>query len=117
LWDAYTIRPQVNGLIYLEYSRYDREAGRTVWSNDKPVVSARHMLWAGLDGADEASVTAALNVAGTDPTSVDGYSIVAVHAWSKNVDDVLTVADGLADHVQVVCPADLIAAMRATVRR
>lgn len=117
LWDAYTRRRSVSGLIYLEYSRYDREAGKTIWSNGKPVTSARHMLWDGLDGADEASVTAALNAARTDPRSVDSYSIVAVHAWSKTVDDVLTVVDGLAEHVEVVCPGDLIKLMRATVKR
>ena len=117
LWDAYTRRRSISGLIYLEYSRYDREAGKTIWSNGKPVTSARHMLWNGLDGADEASVTAALNAAPTDPRSADSYSIVAVHAWSKNLDDVLTVVDGLADHVEVVCPGDLVNLMRATVER
>lgn len=117
LWDSYTRRRSVSGLIYLEYSRYDREAGKTVWSNGKPVTSARHMLWEGLEGADEASVMAAINAAPTDPRSVNSYSIVAVHAWSKTVDDVLTVVDGLAEHVEVVCPGDLIKLMRATVRR
>lgn len=117
LWGAYTRRRSISGLIYLEYSRYDREAGKTVWSNGKPVTSARHMLWDGLDGADEASVSAAINSAPTDPRSVDSYSIVAVHAWSKKLDDVLTVVDGLAEHVEVVCPGDLIKLMRATVRR
>lgn len=117
LWDAYTRRRSISGLIHLEYSRYDREAGKTIWSNGKPVTSARHMLWDGLDGADEPSVTAAINAAPTDPRSVDSYPIVAVHAWSKKLDDVLTVVDGLADHVEVVCPGDLIKLMRATVER
>ena len=117
LWDAFTRRRHIDGLIYLEYSRYDREAGKTVWSHDKPVVSAAHMLWDGLDGADEASVISALNAGGTNPRSVDSYSVVAVHAWLKTVDDVLTVVAGLDDHVEVVCPGDLIAMMRATVER
>ena len=63
LWSSYLKRPEIDGLIYLEYSRYDGLKGRVVWSEGKPVISARTMLWDGLDGADEASVTAELNAA------------------------------------------------------
>ncbi|MET9316484.1 GxGYxYP domain-containing protein [Kribbella sp. NPDC003505] len=108
LWSSYLKRPEIDGLIYLEYSRYDGLKGEVVWSEGKPVISARTMLWEGLDGADEASVTAELNAATRNPFSTAGYSIVVWHAWSKSVDDVLTVVDGLAPHVKVIPPDTLV---------
>ena len=108
LWSSYLKRPEIDGLVYLEYSRYDGLKGKVVWSEGKPVISARTMLWEGLDGADEASVTAELNAATRNPFTTAGYSIVVWHAWSKSVDDVLTVVDGLAPHVKVIPPDTLV---------
>jgi len=108
LWSSYLKHPEIDGLIYLEYSRYDGLKGKVVWSEGKPVISARTMLWEGLDGADEASVTAELNAATRNPHSTAGYSIVVWHAWSKSVDDVLRVVDGLDPHVKVVPPDTLV---------
>ena len=108
LWSTYLRRPAIEGLIYLEYSRYDSLKGRVVWAGGKPVISARTMLWDGLPGADEASVTAELNAAATNPHSAAGYSVVMWHAWSKSVNHVKTVIDNLAPHVQVVAPDTLV---------
>jgi hypothetical protein len=108
LWSSYLKHGELDGLIYLEYSRYDGLKGKVVWSEGKPVISARTMLWQGLDGADEASVTAELNAAERNPHSTAGYSIVVWHAWSKSVDDVMTVVNGLAPHVKVVPPDTLV---------
>ncbi|TWD72391.1 GxGYxY motif-containing protein [Kribbella amoyensis] len=108
LWSSYLRQPEIDGLIYLEYSRYDQHKGKVVWAEGKPVVSARTMLWDGLPGADEASVTAELNAAPRDPSSTAGYSIVLWHAWSKTLDDVMTVVDGLAPHVKVIPPDTLV---------
>ncbi|MFC9691649.1 GxGYxYP domain-containing protein [Kribbella sp. NPDC056951] len=108
LWSSYLKRREIDGLIYLEYSRYDGHKGKVVWADGKPVISARTMLWDGLDGADEASVIAELNNAPRDPHSTAGYSVVLWHAWSKSVDDVMTVVNGLAPHVKVVPPDTLV---------
>ncbi|MEV0289438.1 MULTISPECIES: GxGYxYP domain-containing protein [unclassified Kribbella] len=108
LWSSYLKHPQIDGLIYLEYSRYDTHKGKVVWSEGKPVISARTMLWEGLDGADEASVTTELNTAARNPRSTAGYSIVLWHAWSKSVDHVMTVVNGLAPHVKIIPPDTLV---------
>ncbi|TCO21241.1 GxGYxY motif-containing protein [Kribbella steppae] len=108
LWSSYLKHRQIDGLIYLEYSRYDGHKGEVVWSEGKPVISARTMLWDGLDGADEASVTAELNSAVRNPRSTAGYSVVLWHAWSKSVDNVMTVVNGLAPHVKVIPPDTLV---------
>jgi hypothetical protein len=117
LWSTYLKHDQIDGLIYLEYSRYDSHKGEVVWADDKPVISARTMLWDGLDGADEASVTAALNAGDRDPTSTTGYSVVMWHAWSKTVDSVRAVVDNLAPHVTVVPPDTLVKMVAAHARR
>ncbi|WP_350274626.1 GxGYxYP domain-containing protein [Kribbella sp. HUAS MG21] len=108
LWSSYLKHPEIEGLIYLEYSRYDSLKGKVVWSEGKPVISARTMLWSGLDGADEASVTNQLNTATRNPYSPAGYSVVVWHAWSKTVDNVLSVAESLAPHVKVIPPDTLV---------
>ncbi|TDO52727.1 GxGYxY motif-containing protein [Kribbella sp. VKM Ac-2527] len=113
LWSSYLKRPQIDGLIYLEYSRYDTHKGQVVWFEGKPVISARTMLWDGLPGADETSVIAELNSATRNPSSTAGYSVVLWHAWSKSVDSVMTVVNGLAPHVKIV-PPDTLVRMVAT---
>jgi hypothetical protein len=75
------------------------------------------MLWDGLPGADEASVIAELNNATRNPGSTEGYSIVLWHAWSKSLDDVMTVVDGLAPHVKVVPPDTLVKMVARNARR
>ncbi len=106
LWSAYLRHDQITGLIYLEYSRYDGLRGRVRWVEDKPVVSARTMLWDGLSSPDQVIET--LNAAATDPTSADGYSVVVMHCWSMTLDDLGHVVDNLAPHVSVVTPDALI---------
>jgi len=73
------------------------------------------MLWTGLSGADEASVTAALNSAARDPYSSAGYSLVMVHVWSKDLTSVQTVINGLAPPVRVVTPGELVALMTTNI--
>ena len=81
----------------------------------KPILSARKMLWSGLSGADESSVTSALNSAARDPYSAAGYSLVMVHVWSKTLSNVLTVVNGLASDVRVVTPDTLVKLMKTNI--
>jgi hypothetical protein len=115
LWSRYTAEPNIDALIYIEYSRYDARAGALQWQNGKPILSPRKMLWAGLSGADEASVTTALNGAARDPYSSAGYSLVMVHVWSKDLTSVQTVVNGLAPAVRVVTPDELVRLMTANI--
>jgi hypothetical protein len=66
------------------------------------------MLWDGLDGADEAPVIAERNSAARNPRSSAGYSVVLWHAWSKSVDNVMSVVNGLAPHVKIIPPDSLV---------
>ena len=54
--------------------------GQIVALNGKPVIGARYKLWQGFDTPE--TLAAKLNSASTDAHSADGYSLIAVHAWS-----------------------------------
>src|SRR6185295_16535815 len=111
LWSRYTAEPNIDALLYIEYSRYDARAGAVQWQNGKPILSPRKMLWSGLSGADESSVTAALNSASRDPDSANGYSVVMGHVWSQTLAHVQTVVNGLGPQVRVVTPGELVRLM------
>jgi hypothetical protein len=111
LWSRYTAQPNLDAIIYIEYSRYDARAGALQWQNGKPILSPRKMLWSGLSGADEPSVTSALNSAARDPYSAGGYSLVMVHVWSKDLGNVQTVVNALSPQVRVVTPGELVQLM------
>lgn len=115
LWSRYTAEPNIDALIYIEYSRYDARAGALLWQNGKPILTPRKMLWNGLSGADEASVTAALNSAARDPYAANGYSLVMVHVWSKDLSSVQTVVSGLAPQVRVVTPEEMVRLMKTNI--
>lgn len=108
VWDIYTAQPAIEGLIYLEYSNHGKHKGKVKWSNGKPVVTPRFMLWEGLRKADNQSVLDGINNAPRDPGSIEGYSVVLVHAWSKTMEDIQGIVDGLNEDVRVVTPDELI---------
>jgi hypothetical protein len=115
LWNKYTSQKNIDALFYLEYSRYDTHKGKIVWSNDKPIISAREMLWSGLAGADEQSVIESINSAPRNPESEQGYTLVLVHAWSKSLSDVKTVVEQLDSDVEVVTPEDFSSLIKENV--
>jgi len=115
LWDCYTAQPHIDGLLYMDYSRYDAARGATLFSNGKPVVAARAMLWGGLPGADEASLVQLLNTAPRDPSDPSAYTLAAVHVWSKTLQDVKKVVDALDPRVRVVTPDTLVKLLRINV--
>ena len=45
LWNKFTVKPNIHGLFYLDYHRHDNYHGEIIWSNNKPIVSCRDLLW------------------------------------------------------------------------
>ena len=110
-FDDYTEHENIHGLFYLEYSQYHKENGKIVWSNGKPVVSARYSIWDpnGMDNATPEDCLEKLNSAPVDVTSEDGYSFVTIHAWSGyTMDDICDMIEKLDDHVKVVTPDEFM---------
>ncbi len=83
IWKKYLDQPNIRGLFYLEYSLHNEHKGRILWSNNKPIISVKEMLWDGIKGCDVKSVSDHINQASRDVKSADAYSLVLVHVWSK----------------------------------
>jgi GxGYxYP putative glycoside hydrolase C-terminal domain len=102
LWSKYLRQPNVDALFYFgpgSTGQIDRVQG-------KPVVAQRDVLWQGL--TEEAELTERINDRPADPTSADGYTLVLVHVWTKNLMNIKTVVDGLDPDVEVVTPREFV---------
>lgn len=100
IWDKYTAKENIHGLIYLEYYFHPRHAGTLYFSNGKPVISCSDMLWVDLTKDEE--VIAKVNAGSRDITSKDAYSLVYIHAWSKDMDDVAKMVSQFKEDVRIV---------------
>ena len=109
---------EIDGILYIDYSNYAGYGGQIFWSNDKPIVAARHRVWAGF--TDVTQLASEINRASTDPSSEDAYSFIIVHAWSgldskgnivangNTLDAVAAIVEKLDPDVEVVTPSELI---------
>ena len=102
----FTALDQVRGLIYLEYIQYAPHAGKLFWFDGKPMVTPR------FDFREEtfypavrptaAALAKSINALPKDPATLDGYTAVTVHAWSKGMDDIAETIRLLDPDVRVV---------------
>jgi len=79
---------------------------RPIWYMGKPIIPMKHALWEGI--GTSSSVAAAINAKPTAPTSLDSYSVVYVHTWTRDLDDVFATIELLDDNVRVVTPEELV---------
>ena len=86
LWDKFTIKPNIHGLFYLDYHRHDNYHGEIIWSNNKPIVSCRDLLWDSLESEDELveNINNRIDSGQVDICNSNSYTFVYVHAWSKS---------------------------------
>ena len=117
--DAFTAQPEIDGVLYKDFADYNGLNGALRWSNGKPILAMRHLLWN--NGANEDSpegVAASLNAAPVAPfTNIGSYSVVNIHAWSEwsenpfgtgAMDAAKWTIDLLEPHVKVVSPEELL---------
>ena len=78
----FTAQEAIEGLFYIEYSGYASLDGKILWTNGKPAVSARYMIWADHPGGGLGYIARKINRASVDPKEEDAYSFLIVHAWS-----------------------------------
>lgn len=115
LWDKYTAQPQVTGLIYLDYFKHSNYAGQILFSNGKPIVSCTDLLWEGLTEDEE--VVERVNNGSTDITSRDAYSLIYIHAWSKDMDDVARMVSKFNENVRIVNPEQFMELIQENVKK
>jgi hypothetical protein len=104
---AYLKQDNIDALFYYSYgANYTGRRGHIDWYNNKPSIGGRYTLWGNL--SSPASLAAKLNQSSTDINSEDGYSLISVHIWSRDPDDVLACINQLGPHVRVVAPDEFV---------
>ena len=106
VFQPYLKQKSVSGLFYYDYSDYSKMKGKMDCYALKPVISARYNLWGGFETCE--SLAQKLNNGVRDPYSVEGYTLVAVHAWSNSVDSLLHVRSLLNEGIRVVAPDEFV---------
>lgn len=104
---AYLKQNNIDALFYYSYgANYTGRRGQIDWYNNKPSIGGRYTLWGNL--SSPTSLAAKLNQASTDIYSEDGYSLISVHIWSRDPDDVLECIKQLGPNVRVVAPDEFV---------
>lgn len=108
LWDKYTCHSNIDGLFYLNYYKHNTYNGEIRWSNNKPIVSCRDLLWGDLE--DEENLVTNINnrilEGHTKLNDPNTYTFVYVHVWSNTMDNINDVVNKLNKNpkVKVVTP-------------
>lgn len=112
LWDKYTKHSNIKGLFYLNYDRNNAYEGKITWSNNKPVVSCRDLLWEGLENEDQLikNINNRVKLGYTNKNNPSSYTFVYVHVWSKTMDDVHNVVNKLRENskVRIITPKNFM---------
>jgi hypothetical protein len=107
----------VAGVVYFDYPNYylltDNRNGTVTWVHNKPSIAVRESLWDG--HSTPAYIASVLNSQKRDSTTVDGYSVIAVHVWSEDVNSIVETVKALDDDIMVVNLDVLVALMTQNV--
>ncbi len=108
LWDKYTSCSNIDGLFYLDYKRNNNYKGEIIWSNNKPIVSCRDLLWDDLENEDELikNINSRANLDYIGITNPESYTFVYIHVWSKDMDNLQNVINKLNSNskIKIVSP-------------
>ena len=108
LWDKYTCNSNIDGLLYLNYDINNAYKGEIIWSNDKPVISCRDLLWGGLEDQNELikNINNRVDLGYTNIKDPNSYTFVYVHVWSNTMDNVNYVINKLNKNpkVRIITP-------------
>lgn len=79
-----------------------------MWSNNKPIVSCRDLLWEGLENEEQLikNINDIIKCGQINPHNSEAYTFVYVHVWSKDVNNVEEVQKRLQQnpYVKIVSP-------------
>lgn len=108
------------GILYLDPDGYRSGKGKIWFSNDKPFAGVRMSLWAdgGYDGATDEWIREQAQIINNYPVdihSVNGYSVICVHAWTMKPDSVQKFIDALDDHVVILNADDFLKTVQQNV--
>ena len=108
IWDKYTSKSNIDSLLYLNYNINNAYKRKIIWSNDKPIISCRDLLWGGLEDENQLinNINEKVKSGYTDISNPNSYTFVYVHVWSNTMDNVNDVVNKLTQNskVRVVSP-------------
>lgn len=121
--DEYASHDNIIGGIYeVDPSRYEGGKGKMWFSeNGKPFCSVRISLWAlgnSHDGCTKQwldKLAKKVNSFPVDKTSEKGYTVINLHPWSVNIEDLNYFVSQLKDHIQIVKPDEFITLVKENV--
>lgn len=120
VWDKYTSHDNIHGLLYLNYYKNNSYESKIVWSNNKPIVSCRDLLWWGLESENNLidNINKRINLGYTDIKNPNSYSFVYVHVWSNTMDNVNDVINKLSQNprVRIVTPNNFMKLINENVK-
>jgi len=120
LWNKFTIKPNILGLFYLDYHKHDKYHGEIIWSNNKPIVSCRDLLWGSLESEDELvqNINKRIDSGQVDIYNSNSYTFVYVHAWSQSLSNIEMVVNRLKRNskVAIVTPETFMELIKKNVK-
>lgn len=120
LWNKFTEKSNIQGLFYLDYHKHDNFQGEILWSNNKPIVSCRDLLWNSLESEDELvkKINDRVKLGQVNSCSADAFTFVYVHVWSKDVSNVEEVINKLNQNpkVKIVSPEIFMGLIKANIK-
>jgi len=121
LWDKYTNKPNIKGLFYINYDKNNSYEGKIIWSNNKPIVACRDLLWAGLENENELinNINERIASGYTNIDDPNSYTFIYVHVWSNTMDNVYDVVNKLNKNpkVKIVTPDNFIKLIQENVQK
>ncbi|WP_053372183.1 GxGYxYP domain-containing protein [Paenibacillus sp. FJAT-27812] len=111
--DQYAAQDQIEGGFYFMGYKYGDGKGALSWSNGKPFIAARETLWE----TEPLEMAVRLNSYKKDPSVIEGYTMVNVHPWSHNYQDVLDITANLGPDVVVVTPDEFMELIKKNVKQ
>ncbi|MBD7913231.1 MULTISPECIES: GxGYxYP domain-containing protein [Clostridium] len=119
LWDNFTAKNDIQGLFYLDYHKHNNYKGEITYSNNKPIISCRDLLWNGIESEDELvkNINDRISRGEIGINNPNSYTFVYVHAWSKSLDDLNKVVKKLNKNpkVTIVTPETFMDLIRKNI--
>ena len=108
------------GILFLDPGKYQSGNGKVWFSGDKPFASVRLSLWAdtGYDGATDEWIKEQADIINNFPVdinSVNGYSVICIHAWSMKPYAIQKFIDALDEHIVILQADDFLKTMQENI--
>lgn len=112
--EQYSLIPELDGGMYMYGEKYIGGNGNVYWSkNGKPFVSFRESLW----DTTPQDIANRVNNYSKDCTSIEGYTLINLHPWSMDYNDVVELVKLFNEDIVVVSPNNFIKLIKENVKK